>query len=344
MTKHVPSITGLAADAWARVRHGSRSVGPMVLMYHRIDDLETAIGPAEYAVAPDDLRDDLQWLATNATPIPLAEVAEWARTGRSLPGDAVAVTFDDGYRDIQDVVVPLLDEFQIPATVFIPTRLIEAHESPFAWRLLDAVQSSVAVTVDLDGLSLDRSLSTPADRRAVYTRIYKFGKRSSIDDREEILSQLDADREPVPMLRPVALSDLTEFELLTVGSHGHSHVPLDCLSRAAARDRPVTVTGPGGDLSSPRPDRLGSHSRAAVRDDLFTSKTRLERWTGTTPDQFAFPYGAIDHDAREAVADCFCCSVTTEQRRLRPRDRGDAHLLPRVDGSSSAIRECFSDP
>jgi peptidoglycan/xylan/chitin deacetylase (PgdA/CDA1 family) len=44
----------------------------------------------------------------------------------------VCVTFDDGYRDALDEAAPILREFEIPGTVYLPTAMIDG-DAPFDW-------------------------------------------------------------------------------------------------------------------------------------------------------------------------------------------------------------------
>ena len=48
----------------------------------------------------------------------------------------VAVTFDDGFRSVREVGLPVLESLGVPATLFVPTALIGRRE-PFAWPGLD---------------------------------------------------------------------------------------------------------------------------------------------------------------------------------------------------------------
>lgn len=51
--------------------------------------------------------------------VPLSEVVVWQRGKGMLPQKVVAVTFDDGYADFETVALPVLEEYKIPATLFI---------------------------------------------------------------------------------------------------------------------------------------------------------------------------------------------------------------------------------
>src|SRR5260370_36691010 len=50
-------------------------------------------------------------------------------------GHAVAVTFDDGYRDLYTRALPILKKYQIPATVFLPVVCIETGQVPWYDRI-----------------------------------------------------------------------------------------------------------------------------------------------------------------------------------------------------------------
>jgi peptidoglycan/xylan/chitin deacetylase (PgdA/CDA1 family) len=52
------------------------------------------------------------------------------------PGRVVAVTFDDAYRSVLELARPILDRFELPATVFAPTDFIGA-EQPMSWPGVD---------------------------------------------------------------------------------------------------------------------------------------------------------------------------------------------------------------
>lgn len=88
-----------------------------ILAYHSISDREHPLAVTVDAfVRQLDALDGFEFVT----------VAEHAR--REFAGlptrRCVALTFDDGYRDFADVVVPVLGDRRIPATVFVPTALL----------------------------------------------------------------------------------------------------------------------------------------------------------------------------------------------------------------------------
>src|SRR5258708_27258544 len=81
-----------------------------ILTYHSIDRSGSPI-----AVSRAVFRRQMAWLA--ASPVRVVPVAALLADGRG--GDAVALTFDDGYRNLAAEVAPLLAEHGFPWTVFV---------------------------------------------------------------------------------------------------------------------------------------------------------------------------------------------------------------------------------
>jgi peptidoglycan/xylan/chitin deacetylase (PgdA/CDA1 family) len=103
-----------------RIRHRS----PTILLFHSVGR-----GP-EGAFLPDSLNCDpeffeqiLRALRKGAAILPLVDLAEGIRSG-NLPQRAVAITFDDGFRDNLTVAWPLLRKYNLPATLFAVTNAI----------------------------------------------------------------------------------------------------------------------------------------------------------------------------------------------------------------------------
>lgn len=98
---------GAKAVIWAAAwPFPSRCPGSRILTYHSV-----GIRNHEMNVAPDAFRSQMEWLVANHPVIPLSKAAG------GTPG--VAITFDDGYRDVLQNAVPVLKKLGLPATIFI---------------------------------------------------------------------------------------------------------------------------------------------------------------------------------------------------------------------------------
>jgi peptidoglycan/xylan/chitin deacetylase (PgdA/CDA1 family) len=94
---------------------------PLVLMYHGIGSRPPAADPYNLFVSPAALRAQLSWLLGRGwRPLRLADyLADRHRSSRRF-----LVTFDDGYRSVHDIALPLLVELGVPATVFLCAGLL----------------------------------------------------------------------------------------------------------------------------------------------------------------------------------------------------------------------------
>ncbi|MGQ0762657.1 MAG: polysaccharide deacetylase family protein [Acidobacteriota bacterium] len=90
-----------------------------VLVYHSISspaepmDGDIDISPAHFA-------QQLQWLARTNRVVPLEQTMTQSRRG------AIAITFDDGFRDNLTVALPLLEKFNLPMTLFVVAGFVDS--------------------------------------------------------------------------------------------------------------------------------------------------------------------------------------------------------------------------
>ena len=104
-----------------------RRPGVAILAYHRVGggtDQELDVPTACFAC-------QMRYLREHRTIVSLDEVLSMSQRS-ALEQDVVAVTFDDGYEDVYHNAFPILQEFEIPATVYVSTAFIDAGR-PFPW-------------------------------------------------------------------------------------------------------------------------------------------------------------------------------------------------------------------
>ena len=118
-TIRIPGIkTGKNFLRWLRAQAYG---GALILGYHRIDTSTGALD--EVCVSTENFAQHLHELRKHAYPIHLSALVKHLKDG-SLPERATVVTFDDGYADNFYTAKPLLEKYEIPATVFICTGYI----------------------------------------------------------------------------------------------------------------------------------------------------------------------------------------------------------------------------
>lgn len=80
-----------------------------ILTYHSLDDSGSVI-----SLSPDLFRRQMEFLAASRIPVvPLQQAL--------CSAGSVAITFDDGYRNLLDHAIPVLEQHRFPATVFVVT-------------------------------------------------------------------------------------------------------------------------------------------------------------------------------------------------------------------------------
>src|SRR5574341_604156 len=91
-----------------------------VLTYHRVND----DGDPFFAAVPTAVFErEIAYIARTYQVLTVEELADRTRRG-DLPRNALAITFDDGYRDNFTHAAPILARYGLPATVFLATGFI----------------------------------------------------------------------------------------------------------------------------------------------------------------------------------------------------------------------------
>jgi peptidoglycan/xylan/chitin deacetylase (PgdA/CDA1 family) len=120
-----------------------------ILCYHRIG---TGGIPLFNGLPPEIFERQMRFLRRRYKVISLDEMCdEMERSTRA--GNFVAVTFDDGYRDLYVHALPSLKKHRIPATIFLPAHCIESGQVPWYDKIFLALKVFSGSELEL---SLDR--------------------------------------------------------------------------------------------------------------------------------------------------------------------------------------------
>lgn len=93
-----------------------------VFMYHSV-----AKGASEYCVTPKAFEADLKFLKENGyQSVFCRELADYVENGAALPLKPVVITFDDGFYNNLSTALPLLEKYQMKATVSVIGKLSDA--------------------------------------------------------------------------------------------------------------------------------------------------------------------------------------------------------------------------
>ncbi|MFQ5936744.1 MAG: polysaccharide deacetylase family protein [Acidiferrobacterales bacterium] len=307
-----------------------------ILMYHRVT--ESVSDPCMLRVTPQHFEEHLQVIRQVGRPVRLEELAHRVRDG-NMPEHAVCVTFDDGYDDNLHIAKPLLERYDVPATVFmttgtigrsrefwwdelervflqpgcLPVRLqLAVNGQRFEWELgesshyseNDLHQNKAWTMPDPDG---PNAPSDPTPRHTAFRALDQLLQSMAEADRQQVLDRLLDWSGVRPTVRPThraldleKVVELGRGGIVEVGAHTVNHLELPA--------QPAEVQ----------------------REEIRQSKSALEQRLGHPVKSFAYPYGFYSEESVTAVREagfeyaCACLSRTV-------RRNSDLFLLPRVD-------------
>jgi peptidoglycan/xylan/chitin deacetylase (PgdA/CDA1 family) len=306
LSKQVGLNDFVAQTAWRRQRL-------LILCYHGISlDDEHVWNPGLYVSAARFERRLALLKRNDCTVLPLGEAV--ARLYRNdLPDRAVALTFDDGYYDFLARAWPLLSAYRYPATVYLTTARMD-HNFPIVGLFVSyALWRARHRTLDATGVpGLDGTYPL-----------------TSIDDRRQVLRQLDA------TLRQLIASDKDAIAREIVGRLGFDYTEL-LATRALTlmrADEVRRLAGEGLDV------QLHTHLHYTPEDpdlfvqDVLLNRARIEEITGRRPTHLCYPSGVYRHGYFPVLRQERIDSATTCDPGLASRS-SDPLLLPRFIDTS----------
>jgi peptidoglycan/xylan/chitin deacetylase (PgdA/CDA1 family) len=194
--------------------------------------------------------------------LPLAEAVRCLERG-TLPSNAAAITFDDGYRDNLSEGLPVLEGFQVPVTIFLAA---DALTEGIMWNdvVIEAIRAARGQhEFVLDGDVILVSSSLPVD--ALLERLKYLPHERRSEECARLYSEIAGGEPPRLMLTPEEVSARSS-PLVDFGAH--------------------TVTHP----------ILSALDAEACRREILDSKRIVSGWTNRPVKLFAYPNGRSGRD------------------------------------------------
>lgn len=245
-------------------KHGQHSL--RVLTYHRVDYPERTpqLYPGLISATPDMFRKQMAYLAGKYHVVSMEAVLAACRGQAMLPPQAVLITFDDAYNDFARYAWPILQQYQLPATLFVPTAYPDCPERAFWWDRLYRALQNAAMHTRLDTPTGYFTLTNFAQRYQTFKRLRNYVKTL-----------------PHSQAMPF-VDDICRQSGMLAGAHAVlGWDELRQLARAGVTLCPHTQTHP----------LLSRTPLDTVRIELSGSRQDLEREIGTTLPVFAYPGG-----------------------------------------------------
>jgi len=248
-----------------------------ILTYHRISD--DNFSDPHICVSPYNFEKQLQYLKKRYEIISLGELVKRILSENTPSEEYVAITFDDGYKDIYTNAYPLLNEYKVPATIFLTTGFI-GTDKLFWWdrvaRIITAIISKKLLVElppdiypkEVKDLILKISSGGISNSSEAITALSVLLKKISQTNRDFILNSLE--NQILPLLsnnenRPFPLTWEEVRQMSENGIESGSH----------------TITHP----------ILTSVKRDQAEHEILHSKTEIEQKIGKKVMHFCYPNG-----------------------------------------------------
>jgi peptidoglycan/xylan/chitin deacetylase (PgdA/CDA1 family)/SAM-dependent methyltransferase len=263
-------LIGAAPFAPRTARPGDPPRGA-ILLYHRVGWPPSDVH--RLTVPPEQFRMQLAALRESCRPMSLHDLSA-AVAGGHLPPRAVAVTFDDGYADNLEIALPLLAEFEIPATFFVTTAGLEARRH-FWWDVLEQILLQAPhlpprLEIEVAGRPFDAVTSGFAARRRAHDVLHAALVRTGAAEREAALARIIEWSGGAPALAAgdarLSASEIVELARqprVEIGAHTANHLLLP--------EQPEEVQ----------------------RREMLASVESLSALIGRTISSLAYPYGGV---------------------------------------------------
>ncbi|WP_417566819.1 polysaccharide deacetylase family protein [Marinobacter sp.] len=320
------ALSVFAVYGWLRLKL-NRTPTLIILTYHRVLPENASEREREQPgmiVSPGNLQRHIKLIRSlGAVPIHLDEWLRKKEAGESLPALSVAFTFDDGWRDNYLHGYPVLHQEQVPATIFLVTRMVDTTDTFWPEQIIELLRTPGISLKDptlkwlQPYLGEFRNKPTPLtllEADEVINRLKDLDDATIIQHLNEATSSLrgtTASTEHAPaILQTRELREMSGHNLIKYGAHTRNHFRLNRLNSKQALDEQIT-----GCLSD------------------------LEALKINSVPIFCYPNGDITDGGEQLVATYYqaACTTKTGWNRASQNDF-DLHRLTLHDGNSSTPR------
>lgn len=292
-----------------------RSLGSKfgILCYHRIG---TEGVPYHSRLAPAVFEAQMRYVSRRYRIVSLAQLFRELQSGEAVP-PTLAITFDDGYRDLYTFAFPVLARYGVPAAIYLIGECMETGESPWYDRIFAALQavSSDSVVVETHRIHEYR-LSSGASRAAAAWDIVCYLRTVREADRKSWCAEFER---RVPPSRETLRHRMLDWNQVREMQRGGISFGAHTMSHPS----------------------VGQLEASAYCYELDACKELLERELEVPVEDFAYPFGKVidSNNAVEAYLGRagYRSAVTTLEGfntpsanplRLRRLQIGDGSSLP----------------
>jgi len=309
-----------------------------ILTFHRVtnnDNGPQIKGLPTISIAIDNFRSLLQFLKKYYNIISVQDYLQSVKNGIKFSNNCLILSFDDGYKEVLANALPVLNEFEAPSILFVPTMVLDAVADTglFWWDVLYLLLSN--------------------------NNNIKFKQKNNVDTSiKQFLQRMEEISSETPNDKDVAIYGFIEslqkapknIRLAIVRYILHTYQSLQQnlvqLPRAMLSDGIETLYEAGVEIGSHTVSHrfLSTLPDAEVMIEITESKKKLENFLNNEVSCFSYPGGKYTVKIVEMVKEAeYQCAFTTDIG-LNSYDN-DPYKLKRIniwDGTVANVKGKFS--
>jgi len=298
-----------------------------VVMYHYIRDLNNSRYPGIKGLDSSLFRHQIEFLTNNFHVVRMEEVVDAFDNKNVLPENALLLTFDDGYIDNYTFAFPVLDEFGVQGSFFIPGKTFAEHKLLDVNKIHYILASGNSKDIGRDlRVEMDYYRGEEFDYKTTDELYHEYGIPNRFDDGETIFIKRMLQTVLPEKLRNIISSKLFEKYV------GISEEKL-AYELYMNRDQIKTMIRHGMHIGIHGYDHywLGNLETGEMKRDIDQALDTLREFINPSAWSIAYPYGNYNQDVLDYVASKGAKVGVTTAVRMCNLAMDSSLLIPRFD-------------
>lgn len=187
-----------------------------------------------------EFENQMEYLKDHFDIVSLEQGLELSRKGE-LKGQKIVITFDDGFYNNFSIAFPVLEKYQIPATIYLATAFIDSPDTIWFAKVIHAIGKTDRNSLEWRGKKYD--LSNPQKKELSSAKLQ--GSMKSLPH-HELLEELQVigdllgvpwdGTEEYSVLDTPQIRAMQESGLVQFGAHTHKHAILSRISGKSQKE------------------------------------------------------------------------------------------------------------
>lgn len=236
-----------------------------VLMFHRVINSKKELTNDRFlklAISKSDFEKKIKFLTKNYKIISLDDFVSHLKSDSN--DFCISLTFDDGYKDNLLNVVPIINKYKIPITIFVCTGFVNRTVNAWWYQINEILLKRNFIKYSFEGKTFNFNLSS--EKKKIYFLNYVLKKYFDLPIKKKlkflnVITSSIKIKNSKHFLNWKELKLLSKNPLVTIGAHTASH---PCLA---------------------------SLNNKQLNSEILLSKNLLEKKIGKIVNYFSYPYG-----------------------------------------------------